>query len=168
MVNRKKTAQTYKVKEFKENNEVVVDRPEKKVDPAPKTFPKLPDGFDSCTHSNRKFIKSEGGFNCLDCGFFVPLSAFKKDEKPASEPIHSKIHEPVRPEVPDIPDNYNLMELPSAIFARDDVGFLKSKESLGDVDRKKLNAFKQLLDQGYKVKNLAYTNNNSYLFFFEK
>ena len=137
-------------------------------DGPPDTFPLIPIGKDDCSHSNKKWIVAKNGWNCLDCGFFVPK--IKEAEKVI---VEGKPHiavqvEPVTIKVPDLPDNYQLIELPRASFDVTGELFVKENGFLGELDKKKIAIFSNYLRKGYKIKSVQLTNANTFLFFMEK
>jgi len=60
---------------------------------------------------------------------------------------------------------YNIIEMPKAIFDLSGKGLFK--DDVGENDRKKAESLKSLLDEGYKIKNMAVMN-TSFLFLLEK
>jgi hypothetical protein len=140
------------------------------TDAPPKTFPLIPEkvkGF--CDHVNRQQIEGEDGFNCLDCGFFVPYEQEKPPEKKVEKPIHTaEIHEVEKVPMPKLNDNYQILEIKRAVFDVDGDGFVKEEGAVGEKDRRVLSIFQKYINSGYKIKSLQQTESNSYLFLFEK
>jgi len=137
------------------------------TDPPPDTYPKSPEG-NVCEHSNRVFVKGKAGFNCNDCGFFIPISALKKEVK-EEEVVHVAVaSEPVKLKMPKMNGGYNIMELPRACFDVGGEGFVKDEGFLGELDKKKMIIFNDMLKGGYKIAAFSQTSSNSYLFLLEK
>lgn len=107
----------------------------------------------------------------MDCGFFIPISHFRgkmvgsAPDKPAHK---AEVFEPEKLKMPkEVASDYNVIEIPRSLFNTSGKPLLRPSNELGENDKAKLIAFKEILDGGFKIKSVSPSGSN-YLFLLEK